>query len=507
MKANNLIYSGIVFSLIPSAMSAITKAPTQYEPEKTGITAWQDARPNILFIVSEDNGPDLGCYGAPVKTPVLDQLAAEGIRFQNAYVSQAGSSPSRASFLTGLYPHQNGQLGLATWRYRMYQPNTPNLVNSLKGSGYRTGIIGKIHVNPQSAFDFDFAEIPSANFDRNQLHMYAEHAASFFNESDAPFYLQVNYPDAHTPFTPQVDGMPEKILTGADVDALPLLGVTSDSIRQLTADYYNCMMRLDEMIGQLLDRLRESGKYENTLILYIGDHGVDIIRGKRTCYEGGIRIPMIASWQGGQVSGAVSEELISIIDIYPTFMELSGNPIPSHLPGKSFLPLLTGLEYQPREYLFAQYHVHSNHNPYPQRSVRDARYKLIYSPLHGTMNPDYNFTLSRKVGDRDDFMDALTKAPPFVRETYARMANPPEFELYDLLYDPYEWHNLSSVPAYQNILERLKQAMFGWMEETNDPILLPGKAERFFNDVNIQGLERGYFPYHEYMDPGMKFNK
>ena len=116
--------------------------------------------PNILLIVSEDNGQELGCYGEPyVKTPVLDQLASEGVLFKNAYVAQAGCSQSRAAFLTGLYPHQNGQIGLATWKFRMYREDTPNIVRSLKNAGYRTGIIGKLHVNPESAFPFDFEAI------------------------------------------------------------------------------------------------------------------------------------------------------------------------------------------------------------------------------------------------------------------------------------------------------------------------------------------------------------
>jgi N-sulfoglucosamine sulfohydrolase len=436
-------------------------------------------RPNILFIVSEDNGPDLGCYGAPVNTPVLDALAEGGIRFNNAYVSQAGCSPSRASFLTGLYPHQNGQVGLATWRYRMYNENTPNLVNDLKASGYRTGIIGKLHVNPERAFDFDFSEIPSGNFARRNLDMYAKHAYDFFTSTDEPFYLQVNYPDAHTPFIPQVDGRPKKIMTGADVDAMPLFGVTSDSLQQITADYYNCIMRLDEMIGELLDNLQKAGKYDNTLIIYIGDHGIDVIRGKRTCYEGGVRIPFIVSWPASGTAGIVSEHMVSIIDIYPTFMDISGSPIPAHLPGKSFLPLLTGGDYEPREYLFTEFHVHSNHNPYPQRAVRDARYKLIYSPLHGTEHPDYAYTLSRKL-DGEDFKDALTRAPEFVRQSYQRYHFPPEYELFDLLADPLEWHNLAEVPAYSKVLEHLKKVLREWQVETSDPMVDTGPGQALF---------------------------
>src|SRR5690606_21480589 len=136
--------------------------------------AFVSSQPNILFIVSEDNGPELSCYGAPVSTPYLDNLAKEGVLFENAYVPQAGCSPSRAAFLTGLYPHQNGQIGLATWKYHMYDKDIPNLVNHLKMGGYRTGMLGKLHINPKEAFDFDWWEITGANFQRKDLDRYAD---------------------------------------------------------------------------------------------------------------------------------------------------------------------------------------------------------------------------------------------------------------------------------------------------------------------------------------------
>ena len=151
--------------------------------------SFAETRPNILLIVSEDNGPELGCYGdKSARTPNLNQLADEGILFRHAYVPQAGCSQSRASFLTGLYPHQHGQFGLATWGFRLYREDIPNLPRSLKGAGYRTGIIGKLHVNPASAFPFDMHEIQSANFQRENLEDYAQHAKRFFNETDSPFF-------------------------------------------------------------------------------------------------------------------------------------------------------------------------------------------------------------------------------------------------------------------------------------------------------------------------------
>lgn len=197
-------------------------------------------RPNILLIVSEDNGPELGCYGDPyARTPNLDRLASEGVRFNRAYVAQAGCSQSRASVLTGLYPHQHGQIGLATWGFRMYREDTPNIPRSLKAAGYRTGMIGKLHINPESTFPFDFHEIPGANFNRKNLGDYAKHAAAFIEAGDQPFFLSVNYPEAHGPWLRQVDGLPQHAQDGAAVKAMPYFGIDPPEMREMVADYYN----------------------------------------------------------------------------------------------------------------------------------------------------------------------------------------------------------------------------------------------------------------------------
>ena len=315
------------------------------------ITAYA-APPNILFIVSEDNGPEMRCYGTPIDTPHLDQLAKEGTLFRNAYVPQAGCSQSRAAFLTGLYPHQNGQIGLATWKYAMYSGKIKNVVKTLKQEGYRTGIIGKLHINPGNAFPFDSKAIPKANFNRRDMSAYKEHAKRFFRESKKPFYLQVNFPDAHRPFITQIDNLPAKPLTGKGVDAIPYMGINHPELRQQTADYYNCMMRLDTYIGQLLGALEDSGREKDTVVVYIGDHGADLLRGKRTSYEGGVKIPMIIRWPGAK-KGQRRKELVSTLDLYPTFCEIAGTQIPKTLGGRSLKSIVHGETPKWREYELA----------------------------------------------------------------------------------------------------------------------------------------------------------
>ena len=444
--------------------------------------AAEDDRPNVLLIVSEDNGPELGCYGDPyVRTPVLDKLAAEGVRFEHAYVPQSGCSQSRAAYLTGMYPHQNGQIGLATWKFRMYREDTPNIVRSLKQAGYRTGIIGKLHVNPESAFPFDYRRIPSANFGRSELGRYADAALEFFTASDGPFFLSVNYPDAHRPFLAAAGGLPKQLLAPEDVEPLPWIGLDSAALREETADYYHCMSRLDWLIGDLLASLARSGKADNTLIVYFGDHGADMLRGKRTSYEGGLRIPLIIRWPGRAKPGQARRELVSTLDLMPTLLDATRAKPVAGLAGRSLIPLLRGETPDWREYLFTEFHTHSAHNYFPQRTVRGPRFKLIRNLMPGEINPGHDYTLQRFYPALSPTMEA---APRHVREAYQAMRQPPEFELYDLEQDPYEFRNLAADPRYSEPLAELKRELAAWRERTNDPLLEADNVARLKAEID-----------------------
>jgi N-sulfoglucosamine sulfohydrolase len=444
--------------------------------------AAEDGRPNVLLIVSEDNGPELGCYGDPyVRTRVLDKLAADGVRFKHAYVPQAGCSQSRAAYLTGTYPHQNGQIGLATWKFRMYHEETPNMVRSLKRHGYRTGIIGKLHVNPESAFPFDYRKIPSANFGRKDLGQYAEAALEFFAASDQPFFLSVNYPDAHRPFLAEAGGLPKQLLAPEDVRPLPYIGLDTPALRAETADYYNCMSRLDSLIGDLLASLARSGKADNTLVVYLGDHGADLLRGKRTSYEGGVRIPLIIRWPRRAKPRQVRQELVSTLDLMPTLLDAARAKPVAGLPGRSLTPLLEGETPDWRKYLFTEFHTHSAHNYFPQRTVRGHRFKLIQNLMPGTVNPGHDFTLQRFY---PELAPAIAAAPRHVREAYRAMRQPPEFELYDLEQDPHEFRDLAGDPRYSRPLAELKNELAAWRKRTGDPLLEANNVARLKAEID-----------------------
>jgi N-sulfoglucosamine sulfohydrolase len=475
-------------------------------------------RPNVLFIVSEDNGPELGCYGDPhARTPRLDRLAAEGVRFNRAFVAQAGCSQSRASFLTGLYPHQHGQIGLATWGYRLYREDTPNLPRQLKAAGYRTGILGKLHVNPESAFPFDFHALPTANFQRRNLGEYARAAEGFFAAGPEPFFLSVNYPEAHDPWLRQVDGLPASPQTGRDVRALPYFGVDPPEMREMVADYYNCLSRLDQLVGDLLDALERSGKARDTLVVYLGDHGADFLRGKRTCYEGGVRIPLLVRWPGRAVP-QVREELVSTVDLLPTVLAAAGVPAVPGLAGRALQPLFAGGPAPWRTHLFTEWHTHAAAaNYHPQRAVRDDRYKLIENLLPGVVNPDYADTIRKLEADavergesgfKGGIPRAVAAAAPAVRAGYAVMERPPRYELYDLRDDPHEFRNLAESPAHAAILADLAGRIEAWRRETGDPLLDPANLRRLTAEVTAvrskaagRDLHWGYPDYFFGRDP------
>ncbi len=450
-------------------------------------------QPNILLIVSEDNGPELGCYGdLYAKTPHLNRLATQGLCFLNAYVPQSGCSQSRASYLTGLYPHQHGQFGLATWGFRLYREDIPNLPVLLKQAGYRTGIIGKLHINPASAFPFDYKEIPNANFQRQEMHKYVEHAKTFINAADSPFFLSINYPDAHDPWIRQVDGIPASPLNADAVTPMPYMGLDGPALRELVADYYNCISRLDTYIGELLSALAQSGKARNTMVIYLGDHGADMLRGKRTCYESGLKIPLIVRWPGHITPGR-PKDLISTIDLFPTILEAAGLTRPDNLPGKSLQPLFNNNRtLMHREYYCAEYHTHAAaSNYFPQRSIRNQQYKLILSLLPGTIHPDYEDTIRKLHGDhlqRDsqhtlNIPALISQTTSRVRSAYERMRRPPEIQLYDLTNDPYEFIDLADSLAHQSIKRTLLLELEKWREDTSDPLLDPLSLKQLTAEV------------------------
>ncbi len=441
------------------------------------------ARPNVLFITADDLGLQLGCYGDTViETPQIDALAASGGQFEVAYVAQASCSPSRSAMFTGLYPHANGQYGLTAGGYFALHPHLHDatIPNLLKRVGYRTGIIGKLHVAPGNSFKFDYHG--GSHIDVLDVKLVAERASEFFTRTgDQPFFLMVNYTDPHAyrprgtktneigdwSFRDRVKGIPETLVEPSEKTVLPFQQIDSPEQRERVAGYYNSVKRLDVGVGLLLESLERHGHTDDTVVIFIGDHGPPFDRGKATVYEGGLRIPFLVRWPG--VSKPMrSSAMVSTVDILPTILDATGATSNVEMHGRSLRPVLENVKAPWREFLAGEFHVHKP--PwFPQRAIRDARYKLIHNLLADSERPA-NF-IDGDIGYSTSREDRYTGTP--VRAAFDTFADPPEFELYDLANDPWEFHNLAGKAEYAEVEKRMKVALKAWRHETDDPALDP----------------------------------
>ncbi len=424
-------------------------------------------RPNILLITTDDQGVQAGCYGDPqARTPHMDQLAAEGVRFGRAYVTQASCSPSRSSMFTGLYPHQNGQLGLAHRGYAM-KAGMQTMPALLKAAGYRTGVIGKVHVGPSDALPWDWQGRISTMGTRDVRHV-AERAGAFLSEvKKDPFFLMVNYFDPHRPYVNQDKGLPAEPVTGEEAKPFSFLGLDTPKIRKEVAGYYNSISRADTGLGMLLRELAAAGKAENTVVIFLGDHGPPFTRGKTTCYEAGLHIPLIVRWPGRAKASHVTDALVSTVDLLPTVLAAAGLPAPKSTAGKSLAELLEGKTPNWRGTLCAEFNSHGVKSYFPRRSIRDDRYKLILNLLQDRPNPSKGVDgCAAWKAAQDPVYDGTP-----VRVLYDHYDNPRRVELYDLQEDPDEFKNLAGDTAYADIEKRLLGQLQAWREETSDPLL------------------------------------
>jgi N-sulfoglucosamine sulfohydrolase len=455
--------------------AAVTSAAVLAIAKSFAETPASKSRPNLLLFTSDDLGMQVGCYGDPfARTAHHDRLAAQGVRFETAYVTQSSCSPSRSSMLTGLYPHQNGQIGLATLSRYATNPGVVFLPNLLKKAGYSTSVLGKIHIAPEPAIDFDFTFVNEDTYLKRDINIMTLEAQEYIKAAgDKPFFMMYNFIDPHRPLADQMNGLPEKPQTVADVMTLPFLGVDSVQLRSDTAAYYNGVNRADLALGRLIDALVKTGKHENTLIIAIGDNGPPFSRAKTTCYEAGVRTPFILSWPGHFETGSVRSEMVSTVDIMPTFLEAAGIEAPSNLAGTSLLPLLEGKQYTERRYLNAEYTLHGDKHLFPRRCIRDQRFKLIHNLMTGNENPikgpdgcpAWTYVMTSK------------GIPSRVEAAYQTYTNPPEFELYDLQTDPYEFNNCAYDSSYKEHLDRLTVALADWQRHTDDPLADPQKLQ------------------------------
>jgi N-sulfoglucosamine sulfohydrolase len=446
--------------------------------------AGESKRPNIVLMVADDHGRgDLGCYGnTVVKTPNLDQLAAEGVRFTNAFCTTASCSASRSVILSGLYNHYNGQYGHQhAYHHFISFDYVRSLPVLLSRGGYRTARIGKYHVAPDEVYKFD-VQLPGN--ERNGVQM-ANNCAKFMEaEDDRPFFLYFCTADPHrsgnkvvdSPYQPDRFGNREQGYPGVtEVQYKPEDVVVPDFLpdipecRAELAQYYQAVSRVDRGVGRLIEHLKKAGKYDNTILIYLSDNGIAFPGAKTTVYEPGINLPCIVRVPGQKNKGIQCDAMVNWADLTPTILDLAGvTPSDYEFHGRSFKSVLEREHVPDWDTVYASHTFHEITMYYPMRVVRERRLKLIWNIAHGL---DYPF--ASDLWEAATWQGTLQRGSKlYGKRTVDAYLHRPKFELYDLQTDPHEVKNLADDSQYTDKLEEMKAKLKAFQKRTKDPWIL-----------------------------------
>lgn len=425
---------------------------------------------SVLLLISDDQGMgDAGCYGHPLlKTPNIDRLASQGVRFTHAFATTASCSASRSVIYTGLHNHFNGQYGHAHAENHFVQrPHVETIFMLLKAAGYATGLIGKKHVLPDEKYPTDFE--PAIN-PRDVTRM-AELAGEFFRSAgDKPFFLVVGFADPHRAAkgfgnhgryrgTKPVVYDPAAIL-------VPYWLPDRPEVRAELAEYYQAIGRMDDGIGKVLAQLDAAGKADETLVLYTSDNGMPFPGAKTNVYEPGIRLPFIVR-SPSQRRGLVNPAMVSFVDIVPTILDWAGvkGPAQYRLHGRSFLAVLDREQPAGWDEIYASHTFHEITMYYPMRAVRTRQYKYIWNISAGLTYPHASDLFASET-----WQGVLRSGDGmFGSRTVQKYLHRDEFELYDLQADPQELNNLASDPAHAAVKAELAVKLKSFQETTQDP--------------------------------------
>ena len=428
---------------------------------------------NVVLIVADDLGRELGCYGHPdVQTPRIDLLAKHGVRFEHAYCTTASCSASRSVLLTGLYNHANGQFG---HQHGYNNFHTAQAVKSLpvrlSAAGYRTACIGKLHVQPASVYAFDHQNLSPPVGTRDVAGMAAE-AQEFIRGSKQPFFLYYCPGDPHRAAKGFANerwpaGTQAVRYDPARLAVPPFLPDAAETRAEL-AEYYAAVSRLDQGVGMLLDVLRDTEHDRDTLVVFLSDNGMPFPGAKTTLYDPGCRLPLIVRSPDGTQPGAVVDALVNWTDVAPTILDWAGVTVqPGEMHGRSFLNVVRAGDSADRDEVFLSHTFHEVTNYYPMRGVRTRRYKLLVNLAHGLP-----FPFAADLYQSQTWQATLRRGDAmFGARSVAAYVHRPRVELYDVLADPNEVHNLAGQSELSQVENELLAKVRAFQVRTRDPWL------------------------------------
>ncbi|MDA0283615.1 MAG: sulfatase [Planctomycetota bacterium] len=444
------------------------------------LTAWNqslaadlDGRPNVIIFIADDvSWNDYGCYGNPAaRTPHIDALAKNGIRFDQAYLTASSCSPSRSSIITGRYPHNNGKAA------ELHQPiswNLPWFPELLRDAGYYTAISGKHHMTSTKGPQGETRPEPFDLVDGGRAAGNSGGHANWVKTTrerpqDKPFFFWFAAYDAHRGWDGDKQWDVDRygpMHKAKDVIVPPFL-IDDAATRQDLASYYNEVTRFDHYIGAVVAELKSQDELDNTLIFVLADNGRPFPRAKTRIHDSGMKTALVAHWPAGiKTAGRVSDSLVSVIDLAPTVLGVAGLKPTETMQGVSLQPLLIRTDSQVRQYAFSEHnwHDYEAHG----RGVRGDGFLLVrnFRPQQAWQGP----ADSVRSPSHDSLKTKRDAKELTAAQSDVFLAPRPTVELYDLRADPHQLTNLVGRPDYNIQRALLTQVLDAWMEETHDSV-------------------------------------
>ncbi|MCE7063308.1 sulfatase [Dyadobacter sp. CY343] len=466
-----------MIKLITSITLALLLHPAAWAQKKKA------QQPNIVLIVSDDHSaPFLGCYGYPeIKTPNIDKLAQEGIIFKKAFTTAPQCVLSRAAIMSG-----RNTLDIQMTRFSApLDASVTSYPELLRKGGYHTGILGRsFHLDGNRRVPETVAVLEKYGLEtfRNRVDFLKtsgnrdtifQQYSEFLNQvpKGKPFFVQVGYSDPHRVFNAKnFEPDPQKI-------SVPAHWPDTKLLREDFAAYLGEIQRLDSDVGKVLEDLKKRGLDQNTLVVFIGDNGGALIRGKGTLYNLGLNVPLIMRHPGLIKAGQVTDALVSGIDLAPTFLGVAGLAVPKEITGISVAPAFQNAAFAGHDFAFAVRGAHGQGLPTNSsnfdlgRTIFNKKYKLIYNaiwqiPYHPVDFAGQPFWLDLKQKHLEGTLEE-----PFDKLLFADRRK--MFEVYDEERDPFETNNLAGTAEVKEIEHELKSRLQEWMIVNRDYLPLP----------------------------------
>lgn len=450
----------ICFSLIYCSVFMIgLHAKSQISETSKPAKPW-----NILWISTEDISPDLRCYGDNYAlSPNIDKFASEGARWVNAFAVTPVCAPCRSSIITGMYPNSIGSMHMRN--KSVPPPEVKCFTEYLRSSGY--------YCTNNSKTDYQF-DVPATAWDESS------NKAHWRNRphKDTPFFSVINFTTTHESqirldddaFAKRTSDLKEAERHDPAKAKLPAYYPDTPVVRNDWARYYDLITVMDKQFAQVLKELDEDGLTDSTVVFFWGDHGRGLPRSKRWPYDSGTRVPLIVRWPGKIGPGLVLDDLVTLMDLGPTVLNIAGVKVPDHMQAKAFMNA-DGILHDERKYVFA--HRDRMDEAYDMiRSARDERFRYIR-----------NFQFHKPYAQHIAYMEEM----PTMREwrrlnkegllsgpnAYFFLPEKPKEELYDIHADPDEVINLASDPRYREVVKRMRKSVKIWMDEIHDLGFVP----------------------------------